>query len=118
MNVVIDDAIRRQPELLESVNQANAFLEQLAGASSDKLNVEWSLTPHDTQLIELGLAENADYRAAIRPTFPTRNMYDQVNRELRVSRAWDYLLQARLKQNRERIDDLIRNIDWEAVNGR
>lgn len=118
MNVEIDESIRSRPELLSSVQQANEYLKELAGASSDNLRVEWRLSPHDERMVEFGLFESRDFTAGIRPTFPARNMLDPVNRKLRLLSAWDFLLQARSKHNMERIGELRHQLESEAEDGR
>ena len=118
MKVEIDDSIRRRPELLESVQQSNAILEELAGSSSPHVRVEWRLSPHDERLVELGLFEDRDFNTGITPTFPAQNLLDPVSRKLRLYRAWDFVLQARSKRNMERINELITQLEREEANGR
>jgi hypothetical protein len=115
MKVEIDDSIRRRPELFNSVQQSNAFLEELVGSSSPKVRVEWRLSPHDERLVELGLFE--DFTAGIRPTFPAEDLLDPVNRKLRLLRSWDFILQAQSDRNRERIRELIHQLEREGFNG-
>jgi len=117
MKVDIDDSIRHKPELLSSVEAANVYLEELAGASSPNVRVEWRLSPHDERLVELGLFENRDHNAGITPTFPAQNLLDPVNRKLRLLRAWDFILQARSERNLAKIGELLTKLEREERDG-
>jgi hypothetical protein len=118
MKVEIDESIRRRPELLAPVELSNAFLAELAGASSPHVRVEWRVSPHDERMVELGLFEDKDFNAGIRPTFPASNLLDPVNRKLRLLRAWDFVLEARSKRNMDRINELISQLEQEEPDGR
>lgn len=115
MKIEIDDSIRSRPELLDSVQQANNILEELAGSSSPHVRVEWRLSPHDERMVELGLFE--DREAAIRRTFPASNLLDSVNRKLRLYSAWDSILQAQSERNLARIRDRLDKLEQEENDG-
>lgn len=112
--VEIDDRIREQPELFRVVQLSTEFLEELAGASSHNLDIEWRSVAHDDRLIELGLSEHRDFQAGIRTTFAATNLFDPVNRKLRLLKAWDYILRARSNRNMERIAELINQLQRES----
>jgi len=117
MKVEIDESIRRVPALSEPVRQANAFLEELAGATSPHLRAAWRLSPRDDQQIEFVLSEDNGYRVEVRPAFPVKNLLDPVNRKLRLFQVWDTVLQARSKQNMARISESIGRLEAEETDG-
>jgi hypothetical protein len=118
MRVEIDESIRNRPELLSSVEAANRYLEELAGASGPHVQVEWRLSPNDDRLVELGLSEDRDFHAGVRPTFPTSNLLDPVSRKVRLNRAWDFILAERSRHSMERIHDLINQLERRELDGR
>ena len=118
MTVEIDEAIRRDPELLRDVEAATAYLLSLHEWTGPPAVARWvpvggraDRPTTDTSLI-LTLTDHADYDSrVVDRLLPTRDVRDGDRRDQAVRSLWTKLLQSRSKVLSDRVATAISRID-------
>ncbi|MBA4064557.1 MAG: hypothetical protein C0501_12765 [Isosphaera sp.] len=114
--VEIDDAIRANPGMLRAADEATAHVLKLVGNLTPIGVIRWRVAPHDPEFIELRMIETPELGGAVAThTFPARYLNDPVSRDTAARRPFGDLLEKRSAANMARIDQLIRGMDFEAL---
>jgi hypothetical protein len=112
--VEIDDRIREQPEFLRAVGQATEYVLEESKGIAPPSAIRWRFAPHEADAIELTMTEPSELGGGFASrTFPVRYLLDPVSRDTMALRTFGDLLRKRSQRNLERIDALIRKIDFD-----
>jgi hypothetical protein len=113
--VEIDDRIRANPDLLQSVTATMAYLGRTVSGVPLPASIRWRFLPLDPGSIELLLSDSTDFTdPVVRRVFRVTDLNDEYAREVGILRTFGDLLQIRSKNHMAHIDELIRAIDFDA----
>ncbi|HYT92543.1 MAG TPA: hypothetical protein VEL76_27755 [Gemmataceae bacterium] len=108
-DVVIQDAIRNDPETLATVEQATQLLEAELGSAASLVKAEWvsELDEHGRRVIALTLS---DWTGAVGTRFGLEELKNQHQAQARLHALWGDLLQVRSHEQLKKLSELIKQL--------
>jgi hypothetical protein len=112
MQVQIEEAIRKNPNLAPAVEQATSYLEDRVKHSEEVITADWKVDWANSNHPQLDLTLS-DSLGSVSHRFLPDQLKDSSSREDLLRRLYDDLLNVRTQKLRERIRGLLEKLEKE-----
>ena len=116
MTVEIDDAIRRDPELLRDVEAATEYLRTMPTRVEPPHVARWRRADMAGAMPMLELDDKGGVDP-VRAVFQRRVLSDRYGRESAIRQTWRELLKQRSETAHKRVEAMLAELDAEEANG-
>ena len=107
MKVIVDPEIQKDPYVLETVEDANRYLDDLLDTISDTVAAEWSIAGGRGSDVVLTLNSLDDIPATVTTVISTKQLADADVRPSRVGAALRRFLHDRGRIRARRVDQML-----------
>lgn len=111
MQIILDEAIRSDPELTVAVERTTPLVLEELGRASERVSIEWGLErdEQDQPLLRLTLNDR-EIEIARSAEFKPTDLSNEIRFSSRVNWLWDSVLQASIEKRLARIDEALQTI--------
>jgi|GEM_PF-3631801 hypothetical protein len=114
--VEIDDRIKADPALADAVAKALAYFATVETTVPLPAAIRWRVPALDPTAVELQMSDTTDFSdAVVSRLFRRADIEDPYARDVGMLRAYGQVLRLRSEKSMLRINQLIRNIDFDAL---